>query len=53
VTKAALISGALRELGVTLCVGNEFAYRERLHFHAAAGDTRARSGMHVPTADVT
>jgi hypothetical protein len=53
VTKAAFISGALRELGVTLCVGNELVYREGLHVYAAAGGTRARMGMHVPTADVT
>jgi hypothetical protein len=52
VPKAAFISGALRELGVTLCVGNEFVYRKGLHVYAAAG-TRARMGMHVPTADVT
>jgi hypothetical protein len=53
VTKAAFISGALRELGVTLCVGNELVYREGLLVYAAAGGTRARMGMHVPTADVT
>jgi hypothetical protein len=53
VTKAAFISGALRELGLSLCVGNELVYREGLHVYAAAGGTRARMGMHVPTADVT
>jgi hypothetical protein len=53
VTKAAFISGALRELGVSLCIGNELVYREGLHVYAAAGGTRARMGMHVPTADVT
>jgi hypothetical protein len=53
VTKAAFISGALRELGVSLCVGNESVYREGLHVYAVAGGTRARMGMHVPTADVT
>jgi hypothetical protein len=53
VTKAAFISGALRELGVTLCVGNELVYREGLHVYAAGGSTRARMGMHVPIADVT
>jgi hypothetical protein len=36
-----------------LCVGNELVYREGLHVYAAAGGTRARMGMHVPTADVT
>jgi hypothetical protein len=36
-----------------LCVGNELVYREGLHVYAVAGDTRARMGMHVPTADVT
>jgi hypothetical protein len=49
VMKAAFISGALRELGITLCVGNKLVYREDLHVHAAAGGTRARIGMHVPT----
>jgi hypothetical protein len=53
VTKVAFISGALRELGISLCVGNEVVYREGLHVYAAAGGTRARMGMHVPTADVT
>jgi hypothetical protein len=53
VTKAAFISGALRDLGATLCVGNEFVYREGLHVYAAAGGTRERMGMHVPTADAT
>jgi hypothetical protein len=53
VTKTAFISGALRGLGVTLCVGNELVYREGLHVYAAAGGTRARMGIHVPTADVT
>jgi hypothetical protein len=47
VTKAAFISGALRELGVTLCVGNELVYREAMLVYAAAGGTRARMGMHV------
>jgi hypothetical protein len=51
-TKAAFISGSLRELGVTLCVGNELVYREGLHVSAAAGGTRVRMGMHVPPADV-
>jgi hypothetical protein len=41
VTKAAFISGALRELGVTLYVGNKLVYREGLHVCAAAGGTRA------------
>jgi hypothetical protein len=45
--------GRFRELGVTLCVGNELVYREARHVYAAAGGTRARMGMHVPTADVT
>jgi hypothetical protein len=31
VTKAAFISGALRELGVALCIGNELVYREAMH----------------------
>jgi energy-converting hydrogenase Eha subunit G len=53
VTKAAFISGALRELGVSLCVENELVYREGLHVYAAAGGTHARMGMHVPTANVT
>jgi hypothetical protein len=53
VTKAAFISGVLRELGATLCMGNELVYREGLHVCAAAGGTRACMGMHVPTADVT
>jgi hypothetical protein len=53
VTKAAFMSGALRELGATLCMGNELVYREGLHVYAAAGGTCARTGMHVPTADVT
>jgi hypothetical protein len=48
-----IISGELRELGATLCMGNEFVYREGLHVYAAAGGTRARMSMHVPTADVT
>jgi hypothetical protein len=52
VTKAAFISGALRERGVALCVGNELVYREAMHVYAAAGGTRARMGLHVPTADV-
>jgi hypothetical protein len=52
VTKAAFISGALRELGVTLCIGNELVYREAMHVYAAAESTRARMGLHVPTADV-
>jgi hypothetical protein len=34
-------------------MGNELVYREGLHVYAAAGGTRARMGMHVPTADVT
>jgi hypothetical protein len=42
-----------RELGVTLCVGNELDYQDRLHAYAAVGGTRAHMGMHVPTADVT
>jgi hypothetical protein len=46
------VSGALRELGVTLCVGNELVYREAMHVYAAAGGIRARMGLHVPTADV-
>jgi hypothetical protein len=53
VTKAAFISGALRELGVTLCVGNELVYREAMYVYAAAGGARARMALHVPTADVT
>jgi hypothetical protein len=54
VTKAAFMSGALRELGVTLCIGNELVYSEAMHMHvyAAAGGNRARMGSHVPTADV-
>jgi hypothetical protein len=52
-TKAAFISGALRELGVTLCVGNELVYREAMNLYTAAGGTRARMSLHVPTADVT
>jgi hypothetical protein len=52
VTKAAFISGALRELGVTLCVGNELVYWTAMHVYAAAGNTRARIALHVPTADV-
>jgi hypothetical protein len=52
VTKAAFISRALRELGDTFCVGNELVYREAMHVYAAAGGTRARMGLHVPTADV-
>jgi hypothetical protein len=50
VTKAAFMSAALRELGVTLCFGNDLVYREGLH---ATGGNRARMGMHVPTANVT
>jgi hypothetical protein len=42
----------LRELGVTLCIGNELVCREAMHVYAAAGGTRARMGLHVPTADV-
>jgi hypothetical protein len=53
VTKAAFISGAFREHGVTLCVGNELVYRKAMHVYAAAGGTRARMGLHVPTDDVT
>jgi hypothetical protein len=53
VTKAAFISGALPELGATLCMGNKPVCREGLHVYAAAGGARARMGMHVPTADVT
>jgi hypothetical protein len=53
VTKVAFISGALRELGVSLCVGNELFCREGLHVYAAAGGTRVHIGMHVPSADVT
>jgi hypothetical protein len=34
--------------GIAICM-----YREDLHVYAAAGGTRARMGMHVPTADVT
>jgi hypothetical protein len=52
VAKAAFISGALRELGVTLCIGNELVYPEAMHFYAAAGGTRTCKGLHVPTADV-
>jgi hypothetical protein len=52
VTKVAFISGVLRELGVTLCVGNELVYREAMHVYAAAGGTRAHMSLHVPTADV-
>jgi hypothetical protein len=53
VTKAAFISRVLRELGVTLCVGNELVYREGLHVYAAAGGTRACMGIHVLTAAVS
>jgi hypothetical protein len=53
VTTAAFICGALQELGVTLCVGNELGYPEGLHVYAAASGTCAHMGMHVPTADVT
>jgi hypothetical protein len=28
-------------------------YREAMHVYAAAGGTRAKMGMHVPTTDVT
>jgi hypothetical protein len=52
VTKAAFISGALREPGVTLCIGNELVYREAMHVYAAAQGTRASMGLHVRTADV-
>jgi hypothetical protein len=51
VTKAAAISGALREIGVTLCVGNELIYREAMHVYAAAGGTRTHMGLHVLIAD--
>jgi hypothetical protein len=44
-TKAAFISAALRELGVTLCMGNELVYREGLRVYAAAGGTRTRMGF--------
>jgi hypothetical protein len=47
VNKAAFISGALRELGVTLCVVNKLAHREAMHVYAAAGGTRARMGLHA------
>jgi hypothetical protein len=53
VTKAAFISGALLEFGAKLCMGNELVYEEGSHVYVAAGGTRARMGMHVPTADVT
>jgi hypothetical protein len=52
VPKAAFISGALRELGVTFRAGNELVYREGLHVYAAAGGTWASMGMHAPTNDV-
>jgi hypothetical protein len=51
-TKAAFISGALRELGVTLCIGNELVYGEAMHVYAAAGGTCTCMGLHVLTADV-
>jgi hypothetical protein len=53
VTKAAFISGELRELGVTLCIKNEHVYREAMPVYAAAGGTREHMGLHVATADVT
>jgi hypothetical protein len=53
VTKAAFISGALPELGVPLCVGNELVYREAVHVYAAAGGTHAYMGLHLLTADMT
>jgi hypothetical protein len=52
VTKAAFIFGALEELGVNISVGTELVYRVAMHVYAAAGGTRARMGLHVPTADV-
>jgi hypothetical protein len=52
VTKAAFISGVLRELGATLFMGNELVDREGLQVYAAVGGTHARMVMHVTTADV-
>jgi hypothetical protein len=52
VTKAVLISGVLRELGVTLSMGNELLYREAMHVYATAGCTCAHMGLHMLTVDV-
>jgi hypothetical protein len=41
------------DINPPLYVTSTQLYREGLHVYAAAGDTRALMGMHVPTADVT
>jgi hypothetical protein len=53
VTKAAFVSWALHEQGVTLCVGNKLVYWKGLHVHVDVGGNRVPMGTQMHTTNVS